>query len=335
MKSSYLRLRHAGRKILGLVGGFLVLALAGPASAGDLYKADAGPYEVGVAMDVMLSDEAQNLEVPLRVTYPQGEGPFAAIVFSHGAWGAHYHYAELAAHWASHGYVVVQPAHPDSTARGVEFGDTRVFAPAFSLRRIAEAKLILDRINDLGVPAVAGKVDADMLGYGGHSYGANTTMIMGNLTTFGPNGEARSLGDDRIKALAVISGQGLGGGLTEDSYRSIDLPMLVITGSRDPGRGGQDVTWRVDPYTYAAPGNKFLVFIDEADHSFGGITDPAPGYPKVGRDLPDRPNHRAYVAASTTALFDAFVKGEAAAEAWLNSDALAEAADGEVRYERK
>jgi predicted dienelactone hydrolase len=100
------------------LGGLLFLLLWGnpPAGADEptLYKASRGPYAVGVVPEASLADDTRGVQIPLRITYPLAEGLFPVIVFSHGAWGAHYHYAGLTAHWASHGYVVIQPAHAGS-----------------------------------------------------------------------------------------------------------------------------------------------------------------------------------------------------------------------------
>ena len=330
------RLRRRAARTAPLIAIALLLISASAAEAqSGLYRAERGPSHVEVAKDHVLNDAERNRDLHLRVTYPVGSGPFPAIVFSHGAWGTNYNYVPLAEHWASWGYVVVQPNHRDSMAEGVEFRDTRVFALDYWLSRVADCRFLLDRINDLGIADLAGKIDTDALAVGGHSYGANTTMALGGAV-FTRRGVRQSYGDTRVKAIAVISGQGLGPTLDESSWKAIKIPMLVVTGSRDPGRGGQGWQWRVDPYTYASPGGKVLLLIDEADHSFGGATDQDPDFPRVPmRDLPKRPDHVDYLQSATTALWDAHLRGSTEAESALAAGAMDKITHGAVEVRAK
>lgn len=318
----------------------LLIAVAGPGEGmpSGLYKAGAGPHPVAVAPDVRLHDAARGIDVPLRVTYPEGEGPFPVVVFSHGAWASRYYYHPLATHWASHGYAVIQPSHQDSVTRGARWADPRVFGPAVRVGRIEDLKRIISSLASLGVPALEGKLAAGRVGVGGHSYGASTALSMGGLTLFPPGrSEGIGSGDSRVKAIAVISGQGIGGAITRESYRSIRIPMLVMTGSRDPGRRGASYRWRLDPFQHAAPGDKVLVFIEGADHGFGGTVDPAPGE----TDHRQRPGlvrsaeQSAYVLSATTAFWDAYLKGEPEARAALATGRMDALTGGAARVTAK
>jgi predicted dienelactone hydrolase len=314
-----------------------VLALALPLSAADsLYKADPGPYEFEIVNDLTLEDAKRNERLPVRVTYPKGEGPFPVIVFSHGAWASRNLYFPLATHWASHGYVVIQPSHRDSVGRGLEFGDTVVFTGNYPLSRIADVKFLIDSCGKLGVAALEGKMDCETVGVGGHSYGAGTTTAIGGLTAFGPGGQTRTAGDPRVDAIVVLSGQGLGRSQNEDSWKSITIPMIVITGTRDPGRGGQGYKWRIDPFTYAEPPDKYLLVIEGADHSFGGVSHTERGRPGIGeRDNPEIPAHVDYVQSSTTAFWDAYLLGNEEAMAFLATGVMDRLTDGGVTVTAK
>jgi predicted dienelactone hydrolase len=303
----------------------------------ELYKADQGPLEVKIVKDLTLRDEARGKDLPVRVTYPIGEGPFPLIVFSHGAWAARDFYVPLATHWASHGYVVVQPTHEDSTTLGQKWRDPVVFSAPFWQSRVEDVKFLIDSLNDLGVPELKGKIDGDRVGVGGHSYGASTTMAVGGVTLFNPeNDDSVSYGDPRVKAIAALSGQGLGTTLTRDSWKSIQIPMYVLTGTNDPGRGGQSYEWRIEPFTFAAPGNKHLLVIEDADHSFGGMTDSEEGPPKNRvRNYPRRPDHVDYVQSSTTAFWDAHLLGVDEAEAFLATGHMDRLTGGAVNLQAK
>lgn len=322
--------------------GYAALAVAaswaGAAPAADsvlpgLYKAGPGPHAIASVPDLVVHDPARAKDLPVNVTYPKGEGHHPAIVFSHGAWASNTYYYQLADHWASHGFVVVQPTHEDSIALGQTFGDEKVFA--LGMTRVIDDTFLVTNINALGIEDLDGRIDENRIGLGGHSYGANTAMLMGGLTVFDGEGKGRSVGDPRLKAIFVLSGQGLGEGRTPESYKSIDKPMLVVTGSKDRGRAGQPVDWRVDPYTYAEPPDKYLLFIEEADHSFGALTNPRPPERTAGRDLPVRPTHAAMVMSVSTAFFDAYLNGSEDARAFLRSGAVSAESAGEGRLDFK
>jgi predicted dienelactone hydrolase len=63
-----------------LVGGALRLQAAQRA---DVYRSD-GPYLAAEARDFSITDHSRGLDVPVRVRFPVGDGPFPLIVFSHG-----------------------------------------------------------------------------------------------------------------------------------------------------------------------------------------------------------------------------------------------------------
>jgi predicted dienelactone hydrolase len=319
------------KKLSSIVSMWIVV-LALPAAAADgLYKADPGPFEVRIAKDLTLRDPARDKDLPIRVTYPVASGPLPVVVFSHGAWAARDYYVPLATHWASHGYVVVQPTHDDSVTLGQEFGDVVVFSPRFWQARVDDMKFLIDSLDNLGVADLKGRIDRARVGVGGHSYGAGTTTAIGGVTMFGPGGTRRTVGDPRVKAIVVLSGQGLGATLKKDSWKSISIPMQVITGTRDPGRGGQTYEWRIEPFTYAAPGHKYLILIEGADHSFGGVTDTDDGPPRIGiREHPRIPAHVEDVQSATTAFWDAHLLGISGAEAFLATGNMDRVTGGEV-----
>ena len=91
---------------------------AAPGNAPALYKAEPGPFSVGVTTDLEVRVPDRNRSLQLTVAYPKGgskvNGPFPLIVFFHGALCSGEGYAELADHWASHGYVVILPSHTSS-----------------------------------------------------------------------------------------------------------------------------------------------------------------------------------------------------------------------------
>ena len=94
------------------------MVLAALAASGDgsdwAYKADDGPYAVKAVKQIVLRDDDRAKDLQLRVTWPDGDGPFPVIVWSHGATGTKDFYQPLIRHWASHGYAGIQPNHTDA-----------------------------------------------------------------------------------------------------------------------------------------------------------------------------------------------------------------------------
>jgi predicted dienelactone hydrolase len=296
-----------------------------------LYKVEAGPLAV-VTEDLTLTDDERGKDLPIRVTYPDTGDGLPVVIFSHGAYGSRANYVPLARHWASHGYVVIQPTHEDSVALGQRLGDPAVFQ--LWQTRLEDVPFLIESLDRLGVQALAGRIDGERIGVGGHSYGAHTAQYMGGLTSFSPDyPDGISFGDDRVDAIAVLSGQGLGEGRTEESWSTITRPMLVMTGSEDPGgRTGDPVEWRIHPFDFAPPGDKYLLFIEGADHGFGGMAQTDP--PNEMR-WPANPDHLGYVLSATTAFWDAYLRASAEAKNFLAGGAMDRLSEGEAIVKAK
>ena len=78
------------------------------------YKLAAGPYTATEVADLVLHDSKRNKDLHVRIFYPDGAGKYPVIVFSHGAGGSQDCCDALTRHWATYGYVTIQPTHDDS-----------------------------------------------------------------------------------------------------------------------------------------------------------------------------------------------------------------------------
>jgi predicted dienelactone hydrolase len=203
------------------------------------------------------------------------------------------------------------------------------------------------------VPALNGKLDRDRVGVGGHSLGAFTAQVVGGATLkLGDQDGPQSLADPRVKAILQLSGQGRDQqGLHEHSWDHLKLPMMCVTGSLDRGAQGQGPEWRRDPFQYSPPGDKYFLFIEGAHHgSFTGKMV-AGGLPGAGRLQQLTPEQRErlrerfrekdqntifeWVKQATTAFWDAALKTDATAKAWLASDALMNQSGHQAGLERR
>jgi predicted dienelactone hydrolase len=294
------------------------------------YKSEAGLHKVQFIARVVLKDAKRMKELQLRIHYPDASGPFPLIVWSHGAGGSKDNYLTLMQHWASHGYVTIQPTHSDSRSLAAKPRDPVSFRDWQS--RPADLSFILDSLAEIEARELALKdlIDGKRVGVGGHSYGANTAQLIGGARAF-PIGGEKSFEDPRVSAVMLLSGQGPGEMLTEKSWSHFKKPMFVMSGSADgPTRTGQPAEWRKKPYELSPSNDKYLVWVKGLDHGYGGIS----GWNFNPKNKPN-PDHVRYTKVLTTAYWDAYLKESAEARAYLESDKLPSSSGGVVQLQHK
>ncbi len=189
-----------------------------------------------------------------RATFPRDESGNAlhnrpAILFSGGGGDDGTGYFLLARHWASHGFVVLQPKHADAYSR--HFDATGHFVPAqrrttwdvWGLAlceprpwraRCVDMSGLLDEVGDFD-----GRVDRNRIGVGGYSFGGHVACLLGGVR-FRARGVCFSARDPRVKAIVNLSSEG--GVLLQPKgvWRGLQVPMLLITGDRDKTVWGED-----------------------------------------------------------------------------------------------
>jgi predicted dienelactone hydrolase len=275
--------------------------------------------------DLTFRDEKRGRDIDCRVYFPETGTDLPLIIFSHGFGADKTAFSVISEHAAVNGYVIVHPSHLDGFGRsgskesGRNFGSLRsggglagmLNDPEKIEGRVADVTTIIDAIDQLyaKVPTLKGRINMGHIGVGGHSYGAYTAMLVGGVTADIGGVTARSFADPRVKCILPISAQGTGQqGLTESSWANLTIPMMTMTGSRDQGAGGQGPDWKKEPYKFSPPGDKYLVFIEGANHlSFGG------GLGLRGSATTD------IVKATTLAFWDAYLKQDDKAKAALKS----------------
>lgn len=279
-------------------------APVGPLKVGE-YSTDNGASPVGVIPMATLHDAQRSKDLEISIEYPTRGGPFPVLVFSHGYGASDQSYEPLVAYWVSNGYVVIRPSHADAGKLNELVRDTvrdAYQAPSDQTRgrrnmpqpapsadpatpapfrpnpmeavwekerepqwrdRVADIRLIIDNLADLEnrFPELRYKVDASRIGVGGHSYGALTAMMIA-----GVNGAA----DPRVKAILAMSPQGPAAnrGLTQQSWASLRVPAMFMTGSQDRGGAeGEDPNWRKQAFDLSPAGDKYFVLIEGARHT--------------------------------------------------------------------
>ncbi|MFW5697627.1 MAG: alpha/beta hydrolase family protein, partial [Fimbriimonadaceae bacterium] len=261
--------------------------------------------------------EREGSDLLINVTAPEEPGTYPLLVFSHGRGGDETNYQPLVEGWVEQGYVVVRPRHADA---GRERSDPTRFRNWSE--RPGEVSLILDEVESWSTVLEDGvKVDMERIGVSGHSFGAHTAQLVAGTRTK-EQGQYKSYRDERVDATILISGQGTGDLLDEGSWDSLKIPTMVVTGSLDFGRNLQSIDWRIEPFERAASQEKYLLFIEGADHGFGGLT---------GEDGPmgvENPKHLEWVLESTLAFWKATLHDDAEAREFLLSDELESRTDG-------
>ena len=321
-----------------------------PAAAPDPVSTDAdgydlapGPHAVSEVADLVLHDANRNKDLHVRIFYPSDAGKYPVIVFSHGAGGSQTCCDGLTRHWASYGYVTIQPTHDDSAVQRRNQGEENIRfmqavrealkKPALWKSRPLDISYVLDALPLLEsrVPGLAGKMDADRIGVGGHSMGSYTTEAIAGALVDLPGHPARNFADLRVKAVLCLSPQGPGQfGLNDHSFNQISLPYMGMTGSLDSLGPVASPAWHKVPFDRSQPGDKYHLFIEGANHmSFITPRTVLPGRAEQGGAIFD------YTNSASLAFWNAYLKGDARAKSYLQSGAVEKSSNGAVKLSRR
>lgn len=215
-----------------------------------------------------------------RLTFPVQLRGCPAIVFSGGGGDDGTGYEALVQHWASHGFVVLQPVHFDSYRHHFEETKSKFWAHqqttwdvwglVLGEKRLWRARCedisrLLDEVGDF-----AGRIDLARVGMGGYSYGAQVACIVGGAAMRTRQGYLRWR-DERFKAVLNISGET--GALRQPKgvWQGLHLPTLFVTGDGDKSVWGRDVRAKLEAFARTPRGRKELLNIRGATHfSFSG-----------------------------------------------------------------
>lgn len=301
------------------------------------YKADPGPHAVTV-QDVTWKDAARgDREIPAKLYLPDAAAcPCPAIVFSPGLGGSRDGYVFAGKHWASHGYVVSVITHRGSDTDAVKkaWKDDDHWSPkkrgkaaletvlADADARKARPKDVSFALDQL-LALTERKVDAARAGVGGHSYGAWTTMV-----TMGAKAQD-DFRDPRFVAGIAMSPQGSSGWAKFDtkSWAGLTSPMLYMSGTKDDF-GGQTAVSRRAAYDAQTAKDQRFVMIDGAAHFAFSDNDGM-----FGRDRD--PRHHGWILQETTAFWDAYLRGDATAKAWLDAESLESVTKNAAKIDRR
>jgi predicted dienelactone hydrolase len=295
-------------------------------------------------LDLDVIDDDRSRTVPIRVFLPpriagDEPTPCPVVLFSHGLGGSRAGGSFLGDHWSRRGYAVVFLQHPGSDESvwrdAPPFRRLAAMRDAASLEnftlRVGDVPAVLDALTawnaDPGHP-LAGRLDLDHVGMSGHSFGAQTTQAVSGQS-FPLVG--RRFTDPRITAAVIMSPGTPQGRLDRgDAFAGVTIPWLLMTGTKDTSPiGGQTVESRLAVFPNLPAGRAYELVLDHAEHS--AFTD----RPLPGDREPRSPAHHRAILALSTAFWDAFLRDDAAARAWLDGDAPRTALEDDDRWQRK
>ncbi len=267
---------------------------------------------------IVIAAPERDRTLDLSISYPQAPGNYPVIVFFHGALCSAAGYMQLADQWASRGYVVILPQHPNPKGmRPRSEAALREF-----LEQVQDMSSVVDVLPELAAraPAVGERMDSTRIVAAGHSMGALIASAVSGLTRTGLDGAAASFHDERFAVAVLLSGPGPLPNTPAGAWDELTLPVMVTTGTRDHANQTDDKTnwrWRLGAYDLTPPGDKFALIVDDADHFLGGML-----CAERGSGSPDTEAFN-IVAATTGDFIDAYIKGDAAARNRLSPQTVA------------
>jgi dienelactone hydrolase len=339
------------RLFLRLAALLVGLTLAAPVQAVALTPpapaawSEAGPYKVA-RIEGEWRDARRDRVVPYLIRYPDGAtGPAPVVVFSHGLGGSRRGAAYYGDHLASHGYVVVMVQHPGSDMsiwKGVrpDLGNVdqamlarAVADPRVTLNRFFDIPFALDQLTAMNAAdgPLKGRMDLTRIGMSGHSFGAVTTQAMAGQVF--PGG--RSLPEPRFTAFLAMSPSAARGGDNAAAFSPITRPFLSLTGTEDSFTVRSDepaaevVASRQQPFAHVS-GPDMLVLLTGGDHMVFSGRQEVGGAPR-----PNDARHRQIILAASLAWWDAWLKDDPKALAYLHDGGLAAFAGPDAAVSRR
>ena len=253
-------------------------------------------FAAGIATrDADWFDAARQRTVPVRVYLPAaaesvatgnsavgtattGNTKWPLVIFSHGLGGSRLGYSHIGQHLARNGFVALHLQHAGSDRAVWQGGPLTLLgnvrdaaSEANAVARVQDVSFALTTL--LADRELGGLIDTQAIAVAGHSYGANTAMLIAGAS-IERDGKRINYADARIKAAILLSAPPFHGeGNQAAVLRDVRLPTLHITGSDDvirvPGYGS-DVADRIGVFRdmpAARPDMKFLAIFEGGEHS--------------------------------------------------------------------
>lgn len=287
-------------------------------------------------LDFTVCDKPRARDIPIRVYLPTNTTPAPVVLFSHGLGGSREGSAYLGKHWAARGYATVFLQHPGSDTS--VWKDKPLAQRMIAIREAANSQNFFLRVKDVSAVldqleqwnkttghGLANRLNLTAVGMSGHSFGALTTQAVSGQAF----GEKPFLTDPRIAAALIMSPGSPRRETPQEAFGRVALPWLIMTGTKDTARIGADMASRLAVFPALPPGHKYELVLFGAQHS--AFTEHAlPG----DQDAPN-PNHHRAILALGTAFWDAYLRKDPAAQAWLDGTGPATVLEARDTWKKK
>lgn len=299
--------------------------------------------ETKAAVDEILGEWTDtgrtNRVVPYKLYVPANKpGALPVVIFSHGLGGNRNGAEYLLGFLAEHGYLAVAVQHPGSDTpavfgnqeEGGAFSQSRVeegvrnaITPGVAADRFRDIPFAIDQLTAMnaGDAKLRGRIDLTRIGMSGHSYGALTTLALAGQG-FGPNGNF-SFADRRITAALAMSPDKPRQGDPAKQFATVRIPTFHMTGTKDenPLDDNDPIENRQVPYRSIANADKYLIVFTGGDHMvFSGRTF-------YGAPRPADARFHGWIQKAALAYWDAYLRGNAEAKAYLTGGKFAHELD--------
>ncbi len=304
-----------------------------------VYKLDNGINTVDEIEILVLYDKERDKHLELKIYYPKEFGAYPIIIFSHGNGGSKDSSSEIGRFLASHGYCVICPTHSDSVElwrrHGGQGDSGKWTALSFTdqkrwTNRPRDISFVIDSLGNIEekMPVLKGKMNHKQIGVGGYSFGAHTAQLLaGARIELSEDAELQNYADERVTAVVLLSGQGRGQvGMRRNSWDELTRPMLYVTGTQDMFPVGQlKVDWRIEPYIFSPPGDKYLLFVDGMGHNLK----------RCGWHYIEVPEAFEYIKIAMIAFWDTYLKNDEEAKGYLRSNKLEKFSEHTLVFSQK
>jgi hypothetical protein len=293
---------------------------------------DETPYDVFIKKGEFVDKDRSNRVVPYKLYYPEInniEEKLPLVIWSHGLGGGRDGAAFLSRFIAGHGYYVLNIQHQGTDTSIWEGKDGHPWdvirathiSRRTTLQRFKDIPFVINELEMLSkdFSLMSKTADLDKIGMSGHSFGAITTQIMAGQK-LGKNNRFYSLKDNRIKAGIAYS---MSPTYNHDQpheiiYGGISIPMFYMTGTEDNSPiSNKSYHYRLPIFEHAQTPDQHLVVLDKGDHMvFAGSRG------KLGSN-PNRKEHEKIIKILSLAFWEAYLKNNQKAKAWLSGSAIA------------
>lgn len=262
-------------------------------------------------------DDARDRTIPVRIYVPKKleDTKYPVMLLSHGLGGSRDGFPYLGEHWASNGYIIVVMQHPgtDSSVIKAEEGKTvresmqKTITRKNGQDRVGDVKFVLDTLEEKNRSdeKLKKKLDLDKIGIGGHSFGSHTTIATISRAPREP--------EPRIKVAIAMSPNSLDNPIIKESYRSIKVPIMHLTGTKDVSviLDQSDPSTRRNPFDLIEGVDQYLIIFKDGNHMlFSGHKRPL-GLSRLEK------KYQPIIQEITLKFLDAYLKEDEEARKWV------------------